>query len=117
MPTINILTKKAPSGVTITNGTATDLGDAIISSSINGVVFMSEDISKQIGYSGNFFNTSYSYLTHSLEVFINGMKLSPGFDYEENLDSNGFNLIEINANFQKWINSGTCIVVKYIKVS
>lgn len=117
MPTINILTKKAPAGVTITNGIATDLGDVIISSSINGVVFMSEDISKQIGYSGNFFNTSYNYLPHSLEVFVNGLKLSPGFDYEENLNLDGFNLIEINANFQKWINAGTCIVIKYIKSS
>lgn len=117
MPTINITTKKASAGVTITNGNATNLGDVIISSSINGVVFMSEDISKQIGYSGNFFNTSYKYIQHSLEVFVNGIKLSPGFDYEENLESNGFNLIEINANFQKWINAGTCIVVKYIKAS
>ena len=117
MPTIHVTTKKAAAGVKVTNGIATNLGDVIISSTINGVIFMSEDISKQIGYSGNFFNTSYQYVTHSLEVFINGMKLSPGFDYEENLDSNGFNLIEINANFQKWINAGTCIVVKYIKVS
>lgn len=117
MATINVSSKKASAGVTITNGVDTNLGNMIISSSINGVVFMSEDISKQIGYSGNFFNTSYKYITHSLEVFINGIKLSPGFDYQENLNSNGFNLIEINANFQKWLNSGTCIVVKYIKTS
>jgi hypothetical protein len=117
MPTINIMTRKAPAGVTITSGVSTELGDVIISSSINGVVFMSEDISKQIGYSGNFFNTSYNYLPNSLEVFINGLKLSPGFDYEENLNLDGFNLIEINANFQKWINAGTCIVIKYIKSS
>lgn len=115
MATINVSTKKASAGVTITNGEATNLGDMIVSSSINGVMFMSEDISKQVGYSGNFFNTSYKYIQHSLEVFINGIKLSPGFDYQENSNLNGFNLIEVNANFQKWINSGTCIVVKYIK--
>jgi hypothetical protein len=117
MASIHVTTKKASADVKVTNGVATNLGDVIISSTINGVIFMSEDISKQIGYSGIFFNTSYKYIAHSLEVFINGMKLSPGFDYEENSESNGFNLIEVNANFQKWINSGTSIVVKYIKTS
>jgi hypothetical protein len=117
MSTINVSSKKASAGVTITNGVDTGLGDMLISSSINGVMFMSEDISKQIGYSGLFFNTSYQYLTHSLEVFVNGMRLSPGGDYQENSNSDGFNLIEANANFQKWINSGTCIVVKYIKIN
>ena len=117
MATINVSPKKASAGVTITNGVNTELGDTVISSSINGVMFISEDISKQIGFSGNFFNTSCRYITHSLEVFVNGMRLSPGYDYQENSNSDGFNLIEINANFQKWINSGTCIVVKYIKTS
>jgi hypothetical protein len=114
MATINITVKKQ-SGALVTNGVATNLGDVITSVALSGVTFMNEDISKQIGFSGNFFNTSYKFLAHSLEVFINGMKLSPAFDYEENSESNGFTLIEINANYSKLLNSTTCILVKYIK--
>lgn len=114
MATINIATKKQ-TGASVTNGVATNLGDAIISTSVGGATFMNEDISKQIGYSGNFFNTSYKFLAHSLEVFINGVKLSPTFDYEENSLLNGFNLIEVNANYSKILNSTACILVKYIK--
>jgi hypothetical protein len=114
MATINVATKKQGKA-SVTNGVATNLGDVIISSSLAGVTFMSEDISKQIGCSGCFFNTSYKFLAHSLEVFINGIKLSPTFDYEENDLSNGFTLIEVNANYQKLLNSTACILVKYIK--
>lgn len=114
MATINITMRKQ-SGALVTNGVATNLGDVITSVALSGVTFMSEDISKQIGFSGNFFNTSYKFLGHSLEVFINGMKLSPAFDYEENSELNGFTLIEINANYSKLLNSTTCILVKYIK--
>jgi hypothetical protein len=114
MPVINIITNNATSGVTITSISPTEFGDPIVSSIINGVTFIQEDISKQIGPSLGVFGTSFAYIAKSLEVFVNGVKLSSGFDFEESLDLHGFSFIELGINFQKWINANTCISIKYI---
>ena len=117
MPTINIITQRVSTGVSISTDITSESSDSIKSTTINGITFIDEDISKQIDISKISFITSFLYVQHSLEVFINGVKLSSGFDFEENSSLNGFSLIEVNANFQKWINASTCILVRYIKSS
>lgn len=115
MPTISVTSKKKTAPVVITNGISSSAGDQIITSNINNVSFVSEDISKQI-ISGNFsFDTTYAFIQHSLEVYINGMRLSPNADYEENSSFNGFDLIEQNTNLSKWLGPNSCILVTYIK--
>ena len=46
MPTINVTSKKKTTPVVITNGVTSSAGDQIITSTINNVSFISEDISK-----------------------------------------------------------------------
>lgn len=117
MPTINVTSKKKTTPVVITNGISSSAGDQIITSNINNVSFVSEDISKQI-ISGSFsFDTTYAFIEHSLEVYVNGMRLSPNADYEENLSFNGFHLIQQNATLSKWLGPNSCILVTYIKSS
>ena len=116
MPTINVVSKKK-TGVTITNGVSSSAGDQIITSAINGVSFISEDISKQIASGGYSFDTTHAFIQHSLEVFVNGMRLSPNADYEENTSFNGFSLIQQNADLSRWLGPNSCILVTYIKSS
>lgn len=118
MATINVISKKKTTQpIKITNGLTSSVGDQIITSAINGVEFVSEDISKQIAPGIFSFDTTYSFIQHSLEVFVNGMRLSPNADYEENASFNGFSLIQINANLSKWLGTNSCILVSYIKPS
>jgi hypothetical protein len=114
MATISIASKKK-TGVTITNGITSSAGDQIITSTINSVSFVSEDISKQIVVGKYSFDTTYAFIQHSLEVFVNGMRLSPNADYEENTSFNGFSLIQQNADLSRWLGLNSCILVTYIK--
>ena len=107
MPTINVVSKKK-TGVTITNGVTSSAGDQIITSEINSVSFVSEDISKQIGSGVYSFDTTHAFIHHSLEVFVNGMRLSPNADYEENTSFNGFSLL-FTSYFFKSIDVGISI--------
>ena len=116
MPTINVVSKKK-TGVTVTNGATSSAGDQIITSTINSVSFVSEDISKQISSGLYSFDTTHAFIQHSLEVFVNGMRLSPNADYEENSSFNGFSLIQQNVSLSKWLGPNSCILVTYIKSS
>ena len=116
MPTIDIKTKLKP-GVTIIQHEQTQLGDSITTSIVNGVSFISEDITKQTENELSSFFTSYRYVPGSLEIFINGMRVTPSFDYVENSESNGFNLIQFDAVYSKWLSKTGTIFVRYIKVS
>ena len=115
MPTINVTSKKKTTPVVITNGVTSSAGDQIITSTINDVSFISEDISKQIVSGNFFFDTTHAFIQHSLEVYINGMRLSPNADYEENSSFNGFELIAQNTDLSKWLGPNSCILVAYIK--
>lgn len=112
MATISL--KRRQSNSIIKEGSTTT-GDAIVNVTVGGASFISEDLSKQITTNNVVFNTSYVYLQHSLEVFINGMKLSAEVDFEENLDRNGFALKQLNMNFNKILQSNTYLFIKYIK--
>ena len=116
MATINAVSKKK-TGVTITNGVTSSAGDQVITSAINGVSFVTEDISKQITFGIYSFDTTHAFVQYSLEVFVNGMRLSPNADYEENTSFNGFSLIQYNADFNRWLGLNSCILVTYIKSS
>lgn len=118
MPTINVVSKKkVDPAVKITNGVTSAAGDQIITSTINSVSFVSEDISKQIAPGVYSFDTTHAFIQHSLEVFVNGMRLSPNADYEENTSFNGFSLIQQNADLSRWLGTNSCILVTYIKSS
>lgn len=41
--------------------------------------------------------------------------MSPGFDFEENINLNGFSLIFLNSDIVKVLNINSCILVKYAK--
>ncbi len=116
MAIINIVSKKK-TGVTITKNEFSDVGEQITTSTINDISFVTEDISKQAVSGYYSFDTTHSFFEHSLEVFINGMRLSPGADYEENTSFNGFSLIQQNADLSKWLGLNSCILVTYIKSS
>lgn len=116
MPTINVVSRRK-TGVTIVKNEFSDVGEQITTSTINDISFVTEDISKQTAYGYYSFNTTHSFFQHSLEVFVNGMRLSPGADYEENESFNGFSLIQQNADLSKWLGPNSCILVTYIKSS
>ena len=116
MPTINVVTKKK-AGVVITNNQSSSVGEQITTSSINGVSFVTEDISKQIAPDTYYFDTTHAFVQYSLEVYINGIRLSPNADYEENESFNGFYLIQQNADLSRWLGPNSCILVTYIKPS
>jgi hypothetical protein len=114
MPTINVVSRKK-TGVTITKNEFSDVGEQITTSTINDISFVTEDISKQAVYGQYSFDTTHSFFQYSLEVFVNGIRLSPGADYEENASFNGFSLIQQDANLSKWLGTNSCILVTYIK--
>ena len=114
MATINVVSRKK-TGVTIVKNESSSVGEQITTSSINGVSFVTEDISKQTVYGYYSFDTTHAFVQHSLEVFVNGMRLSPGADYEENTSFNGFSLIQQNADLSKWLGLNSCILVTYIR--
>ena len=117
MATINIISKKRTAPVTIVNSASSSVGEQITTSTINNVSFVTEDISKQIGPGIYYFDTTHSFVQYSLEVYVNGIRLSPGADYVENSSFNGFEMIEQNATLSKWLGPNSCILVTYIKPS
>ncbi len=112
MPVINIQKKQSNS---VTNVGSSSNGDSIVDVSINGASFISEDLSKQISPGTKSFTTTYQFLKNSLEVYLNGMILSAGIDFEENLNENEFLLVDINIDYAKILNSNSYVFVKYIK--
>jgi hypothetical protein len=112
MPTINLTRKQSNS---VINEGSSSSGDGIVNTSVGGASFISEDLSKQIAPSNIIFNTSFEYLQYSLEVFINGMKLSVDVDFEENLDKNSFTLKELDIDLNRLLQANSYIFVKYIK--
>lgn len=113
MPVINITTNRG--GGTVTEEAPTSSGDSIIQTSYGSISFISEDISKQISGSNITFNTSYLFKKGSLEVYINGLKMSSGFDFSENINLSSFSLIFLDSQINKVLNPSSCILVKYAK--
>ena len=112
MPVINITTNN---GGTVIEEGSTETGDSIIQISYGSISFISEDLSKQINGINQSFLTTYSFKKGSLEVYINGLKMSPGFDFEESVSLNSFSLIFLNTDIVKVLNNSSCILVKYAK--
>ena len=112
MPILNIITKPK-----IENNVETEFGDNVSSTTIGNISFMSEDITKQINGSNLSFKTSKPFEHASLEVYINGLKMSPNFDFVENDDLCSFSLISLDNDVVRVLNSRSCILVKYAKVS
>lgn len=115
MATINVISKKKSKPVTIVNSVSSSVGEQITTSTINSVSFVTEDLSKQIAPDIYYFDTTHSFIQYSLEVYVNGIRLSPGADYMENSSFNGFEMIEQNATLSKWLGPNSCILVTYIK--
>jgi len=112
MPTISIVSKPKPAAIESTAG-ATNITSTIIS----GVSFIDEDLSIQIAGSPVAFITSFPFISLSLDVYLNGVKLSHGFDYRELPNAPGFEFIVIDMNFSKILNGNASILVKYMKRS
>jgi len=112
MPTISIVSRPKPAAIESTAG-ATNITSTIIS----GVSFIDEDLSIQTNGSPLNFITSFSFVSLSLDVYLNGVKLSRDFDYRELPNVPGFEFIAIDMNFSKILNGNASILVKYIKRS
>ena len=112
MPVINI--KPSPNNSVDSEGSSSS-GDSITNTTISGISFVSEELTKQINPGVTTFYTTHQFVQFSLEVFINGIKQSPGFDFNELDTKNGFSLISLTTNYPHWLNSNSCVLVKYIK--
>jgi hypothetical protein len=112
MPILNIRTKTK-----IQNNQESEFGEYISSTTIGNICFISEDITKQISGSNLSFKTSKIFEHASLEVYINGLKMSPLFDFIEDEDLSGFSLVSLDNDVVKVLNSKSCILIKYAKVS
>lgn len=114
MPIINISTSSGT--VEIKEEVESEYGESVTSTTIGNVSFISEDITKQINGLNTNFITSYSFIKGSLDVYINGLKMSSGFDFMENNDLSSFYLISLNNDIVKVLNVNSCITIKYAKV-
>jgi hypothetical protein len=114
MATINVI-KKATSSASTTEQSSTNIAEGIVLSTINGISFIEEDLTKQVDGVTNSFSTSFLFLSLSLEVFINGLKMSRGYDFLENTSLDGFSLILTDVPYNKFLPNGSSISVKYIK--
>jgi hypothetical protein len=112
MPVINL---RPTANNSVNNEGNSSCGDLITNTTISGISFIQEELTKQIAPNNINFLTTYNFVGFSLEVFINGIKQSPDFDFIESPEKNGFSLVTLNTNFNHWINNNTCILVKYIK--
>lgn len=112
MPVINLKPTSSNSVINENNSTS---GDSITNTTISGISFINEELTKQIDIGITTFYTTHQFVQFSLEVFINGIKQSPGFDFNELDTKNGFSLISLTTNYPHWLNSNSCILVKYIK--
>lgn len=113
MPVINITTNRG--GGTVIEEGSSSTGDSIIQVSYGSISFISEDLSKQILGINQIFNTSYTFKKGSLEVYINGLRMSPGFDFLEEINLSSFSLIFLDSQLDKVLNQSSCILVKYAK--
>lgn len=112
MPIFNITSKPK---ATITSVPDTSNGTNITNVFIANTPIINEDLSLQIAAGKMTYLTSFKYVKSSLDVFVNGMKLTPIFDYIE-LDSYlGFSFVELDCDMSKLLNSSSTILVKYIK--
>lgn len=109
MPTISIVSRPKSEAIE-SSAYATNIASTVI----NGVSFISEDLSIQINGSQIVFTTSFPFISLSLDVYLNGVKLSHGFDYRELPNTPGFEFITIDMNFSKILNGNASILVKYM---
>lgn len=104
-------------GLSITNEGETDYATNLIRTDNGGIIYINEDITKQVSAGKSDYRTTYNFMASSLEVFVNGMKVSHEFDFTENVAKNGFDFITNGGNFSKWLHATSVIMVKYIKSS
>lgn len=112
MPTISVRTRT--SGVTSSSNSSSS-GDNVTTVAIGQVSFITEELTSQISSGVTTFYTSNIFLQHTLEVYINGIRLSKDGDYSELVGLNGFSLITNGLDYSKVLNPNSCILVKYMK--
>lgn len=116
MATINVV-KKITSSAIVNEQSSTNIAEGIVQSTINGISFLEEDLTKQVDGIATSFQTSFQFLSSTLEVFVNGIKMSRGNDFLEDSSGNGFSLVIIDEPFNKFLPKNSSISVKYIKKS
>jgi hypothetical protein len=114
MPVINIITGQNNS-FSVEKIDSSDYGENIVRKTVGGIIYVSEEITKQILPDADIYETSYNFKLNTLEVFINGVKMSFGNDYSENLDQKTFSFLTKNIDLYKYVNSNSCIIVNYIE--
>jgi hypothetical protein len=114
MAIINII---GSSGISIVNEGETDYATNLIRTENGGITYINEDITKQVVAGKSDYRTTYTFLASSLEVFVNGMKVSHEFDFTENASKNGFDFITYGGNFNRWLHGTSVVMAKYIKSS
>lgn len=112
MAIINI---PASSSLSVINEGETDYATNLIRTENGGIIYINEDITKQVSAGKSDYRTTYNFIGSSLEVFVNGMKVSHEFDFTENAAKNGFDFITYGGNFNRWLHATSVIMVKYIK--
>lgn len=90
-------------------------GQSIIEITENGVVHIEEDLSIQLVPSLYSYSTSYKFVDATLEVYLNGYKLTQEVDFNESTTLNGFTFNIIDADIAEWTSETASILVKYIK--
>lgn len=114
MAIINIPTS---SSLSIINEGETEYATNLIRTESGGIIYINEDITKQVSAGKSDYRTTYNFVSSSLEVFVNGMKVSHEFDFTENAAKNGFDFITYGGNFNRWLHATSVIMAKYIKSS
>ncbi len=101
----------------VTDEGNTPYGNSVIRTEINGVIHITEDITKQVLPGKYSYITSYSFVSSSLEVFVNGLKASHDFDFSEKTSLDGFDFVLYDGNFNRWLPGTSVVIIKYIKSS
>jgi hypothetical protein len=114
MPVINIPTGQDIS-FSVEKIDSSSFGENIIRKTAGGVVYVSEEITKQILPDADIYEATYNFKLNTLEVFINGVKMSFGNDYSENLDQKTFSFLTKNVDLYKYVNSNSCIMINYVE--
>jgi hypothetical protein len=93
----------------------TSYGQSIIEITANGIVHIEEDLSIQLVPSLASYSTSYKFVAATLEVYLNGYKLTQEVDFDESTTLDGFTFNIIDADLAEWTSETASILVKYIK--
>lgn len=86
----------------------------IINNQGGGSNYYSEDISDQIVFDNLDFQSTNIFKTNTLEVFLNGILLKRDRDYSEGSDFKSFNLNIPEGMFNKYMFSGSTLIIKYL---